>query len=550
MADKAWFYGCSFISVQDTLADFVGRHYFKNCYIEGAIDFIWGGGQSIYDKCVIYVKGMTRNEMVEGGAMLPGFITAQGRQSEQDTSGFVFKYCAIKGDGTAFLGRAYRGYSRVVFYATSMSNVIVPQGWDAWLNKGEEYVTVGDKEVTIQIAYDLLFKHCSTCGMLTHEKEYCLSVKEEPRVQLPTERTGVFARVQVPQGQNDRQPLLRSVSLRDREHDRQVDALTARHAGGQRARENRDRYQGSQVNQYKGHNNSKHDSHSDRVIRARDERPRSNRYGGSRFGAKPYDRFGMEEATWRVKAKEKVSEGSGSMAVVPFEKKLHHKPLLITEHKDSTNVYHRSGRERSDKGQLRWREKIKENGRVESSSMDVVPYEHTPYNKPHSISGDMPYRSKDQKSGGEHSGKRLASAIVTPSRQPPSMEDNVTFRCNLNRSLTFSPQGSANVIENDQMIGALNDMDLVEPFEGAMMECDDHADDLLGQDLMELEEKGQSSQVAESSRAKASTKETKRSKSGSKGSAPLGIQTKKTEFLRRGSPRMRSTNFESVEETE
>ncbi|CAF1726975.1 hypothetical protein YC2023_115395 [Brassica napus] len=140
MVDKAWFYGCSFISVQDTLTDFVGRHYFKNCYIEGAIDFIWGGGQSIYEKCVIYVKGMTRNEMVEGGAMLPGFITAQGRQSEQDTSGFVFKYCAIKGDGTAFLGRAYRGYSRVVFYATSMSNVIVPQGWDAWLNKGEEYI--------------------------------------------------------------------------------------------------------------------------------------------------------------------------------------------------------------------------------------------------------------------------------------------------------------------------------------------------------------------------------------------------------------------------
>ena len=49
LADKAWFYGCSFISVQDTLADLVGRHYFKNCYIEGAIDFIWGGGQSLYE---------------------------------------------------------------------------------------------------------------------------------------------------------------------------------------------------------------------------------------------------------------------------------------------------------------------------------------------------------------------------------------------------------------------------------------------------------------------------------------------------------------------
>ncbi|CAH8377514.1 unnamed protein product [Eruca vesicaria subsp. sativa] len=154
-ADKASFYGCRFISVQDTLADFAGRHYFKNCYIEGAIDFIWGGGQSIYEKCVIYVKGVT-NEMVQSVATLPGYITAQGRQSEQDTSGFVFKYCVIKGDGTASLGRAYRSYSRVVFYATSMSKSIVPLGWDAWSYKGHEYVYF------YFIMYIMFF--CCICG--------------------------------------------------------------------------------------------------------------------------------------------------------------------------------------------------------------------------------------------------------------------------------------------------------------------------------------------------------------------------------------------------
>ncbi|ESQ38732.1 hypothetical protein EUTSA_v10029493mg, partial [Eutrema salsugineum] len=138
MADKAWFYGCSFISVQDTLADLVGRHFFLNCYIEGAIDFIWGRGQSIYQNCVIHVKGVVSNEMVNEGQLLPGFITAQGRESEQDTSGFVFKYCKIEGDGNASLGRAYRGYSRVVFYESSMSNIITPEGWDAWLYKGQE----------------------------------------------------------------------------------------------------------------------------------------------------------------------------------------------------------------------------------------------------------------------------------------------------------------------------------------------------------------------------------------------------------------------------
>ena len=48
-ADKVSFHACSFISVQDTLFDARGRHYFENCYIEGAMDFIFGNGQSFYD---------------------------------------------------------------------------------------------------------------------------------------------------------------------------------------------------------------------------------------------------------------------------------------------------------------------------------------------------------------------------------------------------------------------------------------------------------------------------------------------------------------------
>ncbi|KAF2567867.1 hypothetical protein F2Q68_00026729 [Brassica cretica] len=342
-------------------------------------------------------------------------------------------------------------------------------------------VTLGDKEVTIQIAYDLLFKHFSTCGRLTHEKEYCPVVKEEPRAQIPLKRAGVFARVQVPHGHYDRQPLLRNQSLHDREHDHQVDVLP-RQTDVSRTRDNRDRYQGTHMNQCRGLNNSKHDSHYDRIIRARDERPRSNRYGGSHFGNKPYDRFGKEELTWREKAKEKASVGSGSR----------------------DNVNHRNRGERSGKVEPTWREKAKEKVSEGSGSMDVVPYERTPTIRPLSIIENRTYRSEGHRNGGERS-------------------------------------GSTNVPDNDQMIGALNDMDMVEPFEGVMMECDDHADDLLGEDLMDKEDKGQSSATAESSRTKANTKESKRSKTGTKLSAPLGIQTKKTKFLRRGSPRMRST---------
>ncbi|KAM0061473.1 putative pectinesterase [Helianthus debilis subsp. tardiflorus] len=46
--DKAYFLGCGFYGAQDTLCDDAGRHYFKDCYIQGSIDFIFGNGRSMY----------------------------------------------------------------------------------------------------------------------------------------------------------------------------------------------------------------------------------------------------------------------------------------------------------------------------------------------------------------------------------------------------------------------------------------------------------------------------------------------------------------------
>jgi len=47
--DKSFIYNCSFMGYQDTLFDASGRHYIKNCYIEGEIDFIFGNAQSYYE---------------------------------------------------------------------------------------------------------------------------------------------------------------------------------------------------------------------------------------------------------------------------------------------------------------------------------------------------------------------------------------------------------------------------------------------------------------------------------------------------------------------
>ncbi|QHO59934.1 putative pectinesterase 52 [Arachis hypogaea] len=119
--DKSGFYDCRFVGYQDTLWDVEGRHYYKNCIIEGAVDFIFGSGQSYFEDCVI-------------NATSPGFITAQGRESDNDPSGFVFKGGSVVGSNPAssFLGRAYGPYSRVIFYGTNLGSVVHPKGWHSW----------------------------------------------------------------------------------------------------------------------------------------------------------------------------------------------------------------------------------------------------------------------------------------------------------------------------------------------------------------------------------------------------------------------------------
>ena len=47
--DQSAFYDCAFYGAQDTLYDHKGRHYFKNCLIQGSIDFVFGDGLSLYE---------------------------------------------------------------------------------------------------------------------------------------------------------------------------------------------------------------------------------------------------------------------------------------------------------------------------------------------------------------------------------------------------------------------------------------------------------------------------------------------------------------------
>ncbi|EFJ38614.1 hypothetical protein SELMODRAFT_402675 [Selaginella moellendorffii] len=122
--DFARISNCFILSSQDTLFDDEGRHFFQNTYIEGNIDYIFGSGRSLYEKC---------NLISNSNATTSGSLTAQGRSSTTDfPSGYSFHNCYIGGTGKIILGRPWGNEAFVVFINCYMESVVDPIGWAHW----------------------------------------------------------------------------------------------------------------------------------------------------------------------------------------------------------------------------------------------------------------------------------------------------------------------------------------------------------------------------------------------------------------------------------
>ena len=125
--------------------------------------------------------------------------------------------------------------------------------------------------------------------------------------------------------------------------------------------------------------------------------------------------------------------------------------------------------------------------------------------------------------------RRIASAIVTPSRGD-SLDENVTKRLKGTPwSLEFetlTEQDPKPTTEDDQVIEALNDMDITEQLVGGLMDCEMENDDLMGLELAEMEDKNDQDRadyVADQKSQKLAGRSSRHTKHGYKSSASLGI---------------------------
>ena len=103
------------------------RQVYRNCRIEGSVDFIFGCADAFFDHCQI--------ASVQDGRDL-GFVAAPAHTTEQ-TEGFVFHECDFTcednvSDASIFLARPWRDYGLAVFENCRYGRHIRSEGFDKW----------------------------------------------------------------------------------------------------------------------------------------------------------------------------------------------------------------------------------------------------------------------------------------------------------------------------------------------------------------------------------------------------------------------------------
>lgn len=128
-APNSAFVNCRFLGHQDTWYAHEGtRQYIKDCYIEGSVDFMFGGSTTLFSNCQIHSN--------RGNS----YVTAASTPEGQDF-GYVFENCRFTSNALmsgVYLGRPWRPYAQVVLINCTLGSHIHAEGWHNWSDPANE----------------------------------------------------------------------------------------------------------------------------------------------------------------------------------------------------------------------------------------------------------------------------------------------------------------------------------------------------------------------------------------------------------------------------
>jgi len=143
--DRLIFINCRLLGHQDTVYTGIAgtRLFFKDCYIEGTTDFIFGPSTAWFENCEIHSRANS-------------YITAASTPQDRPY-GYVFNNCRLTADADidkVYLGRPWRDYGYTLFMNCDMGRHIRPEGWHHWQKERQqtarymEYNTRGEGAAT------------------------------------------------------------------------------------------------------------------------------------------------------------------------------------------------------------------------------------------------------------------------------------------------------------------------------------------------------------------------------------------------------------------
>jgi pectinesterase len=157
--DNMIFKKCRFFGYQDTYYANKNRQYNLDCYVEGAVDFIYGDAQALFDRCTL--QAVRDGSIYTAPADAKSFRTIEGTDY---SLGLLFNECTLTASAGIKANSCYMGRPWGLPKATSvyvkcvLGNHIAKAGWTTMTTDAEktaffaEYLTVNPEGTPVDVS--------------------------------------------------------------------------------------------------------------------------------------------------------------------------------------------------------------------------------------------------------------------------------------------------------------------------------------------------------------------------------------------------------------